>query len=310
MLRTLLDLARIESPDYKPEILDFPLGPLLARVVNDFGPQAKAKGIELRAVPTIAFVRSSPALLESIVRNFIANAIVHSDSGRVLLGCRRRGEQVRIEVWDTGPGIPANKIGAIFKEYVQLESGAPRRAGGMGLGLSIVDRAARLLGHRIDVASRVGKGSMFAVEVARAAGRIEIADQDLAGIRAAVIDDEADPRLALERLLEDWGAAVLAGETVEYVLDRLAGGMPRPDIIIADLNLGGGVTGMDAIRRLRETCGGGVPALLITGETRPERLAKARESGFQLLHKPADADELRAAIAAALAARIMQPAGV
>jgi signal transduction histidine kinase/CheY-like chemotaxis protein len=307
MLRSLLDLARIESPDFAPEILDFALGPLLARVANDLDPQANAKGMDLRVVPTGAAARSSPALIESIVRNFVANAICHAETGRVLLGCRRRGDQVRIEVWDTGPGIPADKIDAIFQEYVQLATDAPRRTAGMGLGLSIVDRAARLLGHRIDVASRVGKGSMFAVEVPLAAaaapqpGRSEIGDSELAGIRAAIIDDEAEPRLALERLLEDWGVAVLAGEDVEQVLAHLAGGMPRPDIIIADLHLGGGVTGIEAIRRLRQTYGADISAILITGETRLERLAGARDSGLRLLHKPADPAELRAAIATVLA---------
>jgi two-component system, sensor histidine kinase len=308
MLRALLDLARIESPDFEPEILEFPLGPLLARVVNDLAPQAQAKGLVFHAAPTGAIVRSSPALLESIVRNFVANAITHSDSGRVLLGCRRRGGQARIEVWDTGPGIPAGKIDTIFKEYVQLGSEAPRRAAGMGLGLAIVDRSARLLGHRIDVASRIGKGSMFAVEVPRVAGAApsadqpDIADSALEGARAVVIDDEPYPRLALEHLLEDWGIAVLAGPSVDFVLDRLAGGLPRPDIIIADLHLGGGDSGVDAIARLRRQCGDSIPAMLITGDTAPERLRKAHDSGFKLLHKPVDPAELRAAMAAALGA--------
>ncbi len=308
MLRTLLDLARMEAPDYKPEILDFPLDLLLARVVNDFAPQAQAKGMELRAVATSAVVRSSPALLESIVRNFVANAIAHSEAGRVLLGCRRRGERLRIEVWDTGPGIPGDKIDSVFQEYVQLETDAPRRATGMGLGLAIVDRAARLLGHKIDVASRVGKGSMFAVEAPHAAAGpppgapAESLDSALAGTRVVLIDDEPYPRLALEHLLEDWGLAVLAGPTAENVLDRLAGGLPRPDLIIADLNLGGGGTGIEAIEQLRRRLGDDIPALLITGETAPERLREARECGVPLLHKPADPAALHAAIDKALAA--------
>jgi signal transduction histidine kinase/CheY-like chemotaxis protein len=314
MLRALLDLARLEAPDIRPEIVEFPVDALVARIVNDFDPQAREKGMTLRTVPSTAVVASNPALLESIVRNFVANAIVHADRGAVLVGCRRRGDRVRIEVWDSGPGIPGDKLESIFEEFVQLDAGSPRLSRGMGLGLAIVDRTARILGHRIEVASRVGKGSMFAVDVPRGASRASDAREptpDAAELTTAcvvAIDDEPDVLASLERLLEDRGFAVLAETSVEGALARLAGSPVRPDLVIADLHLAGDVSGIDAVARVRRYLGYEIPALLITGDTSPERLRKMHGSGLQLLHKPVAAEELVAAARRALAATRREPA--
>lgn len=162
---SLLDISRLEASAITPTFSDFPVNDLLDRMIGEFTPQAQAKGLELRAVSCGAVIRSDPTLLESILRNLLSNAVRFTPSGRILLGCRRRGGKLAIAVWDTGMGIPEGQIETVFREFQRLPQNTKIRETGLGLGLAIVERLTRLLGHRVEVVSRPGKGSMFAVEV-------------------------------------------------------------------------------------------------------------------------------------------------
>jgi signal transduction histidine kinase len=162
---SLLDLSRLEASAITPTFSDFPVSDLLNRMIGEFAPQAQIKGLELRAVSCDVVIRSDSTLLESILRNLLSNAVRYTPSGRILLGCRRRGGKLAIVVWDTGVGIPEGQIETVFHEFQRLPQNTETREAGLGLGLAIVDRLARLLGHRVEVGSRPGIGSMFAIEV-------------------------------------------------------------------------------------------------------------------------------------------------
>jgi signal transduction histidine kinase len=299
LLRSLLDLARLEANVVVAKPEGFAIHDLLLRVAKEHFPIARQNGLELRLVGSSLHVVSAPSLLESIVRNFVANAIAHTAKGRVLVGCRPRGGRARIEVWDTGPGIPEEKIGAIFREFVQLDGRRRDRGRGWGLGLAIVERTARLLGHPVTVSSRVGKGSMFAVEVPLAATTAsphqppEPPVADLANVKAVIIDDEPSVVDSLATLLAAWGMIVIGVASPDEAVAELSRQGLRPDVIIADWQLGEGVTGLDAIRAVRDHCAVPIPALLITGDTAASTLQKAAESGMPLHHKPLEPTELR-----------------
>jgi signal transduction histidine kinase len=308
LLRSLLDLARLEANVVMVERKSFPIHDLLLRVTREHFPIARENSLELRLVKSSMLVVSAPSLLESIVRNFVANAIAHTSTGRVLVGCRRRAGGARIEVWDTGPGIPKDKIGTIFQEFVQLGR-RPDRRRGWGLGLAIVERTARLLGHPVTVSSRVGKGSMFAVEVPLAATCAQ-PDQpseppvtDLAKVKVVIIDDERSVVDALATLLTAWGMIAIGVASPDEAVAELARRGLRPDVIIADWELGEGRTGLDAIKAVRDFCASPIPALTITGDTAAAALQKAKASGLPLHHKPLEPNELRRKLAELLAER-------
>jgi signal transduction histidine kinase/CheY-like chemotaxis protein len=299
LLRSLLDLARLEANVVVVKSESFSIDDLLRRVVKEHFPIARQNGLELRLVRSSLHVVSAQSLLESIVRNFVANAIAHTSAGRVLVGCRRRGGRAKIEVWDTGPGIPEDKIGTVFREFVQLQGARRDRQKGWGLGLAIVDRTARLLGHSVTVSSRVGKGSMFAVEVPLAATTVR-ADQpseppvaDLAGIKAVMIDDEPSVVDALATLLTEWGMIVIGAVSPDEAVAELTKQGLKPDVIIADWQLGESMTGLDAIQKVRDFCAAPVPALILTGDTAARTLQMAKERGMSLHHKPLEPSELR-----------------
>jgi two-component system CheB/CheR fusion protein len=168
MLDTLLDINQLEAGVLRPAIMAFPLDRMLERMRNEFGYHTRSHGLGWRTVSCGLEVRSDPRLLEQIVRNLLSNAVKYTRTGRVLLGCRRRGDRLRIEVWDTGPGIPPAQCGAVFEEFYQADNPAHDLRRGAGLGLAIVEHLAGLLGHRIEIRSWEGRGSMFAVEVPRA----------------------------------------------------------------------------------------------------------------------------------------------
>ena len=168
MLNTLLDINQIEAGTVRAEVVNFPINDLLGRLRDEFAYHAHAQGLVLRVVPCSLTIQSDPRLLEQMIRNLLSNALKYTRRGKVLLGCRRRAGMLSIEVWDTGVGIPDEELQAIFEEYHQLDNAARERSRGLGLGLSIVQRLGTLLGHRIRVRSRPGKGSVFAIEVVAA----------------------------------------------------------------------------------------------------------------------------------------------
>jgi CheY-like chemotaxis protein len=246
-------------------------------------------------------VRSDSLLLERIMLNLVSNAVRYTARGGVLVGCRRRGERLRIEVWDTGPGIAENQQQYIFDEFYQIPDPDRDRRGGLGLGLAIVDRFRRLLDHPVALTSRLGKGSCFSIQVplceprarnAAPSGAGDIAQESTGAGIVLVIDDDPMVLEAMRGLLESWGYRAITAGSHEAV-EALVAAAPKPDLIIADFHLSGGRTGMEAIAHVRATFSAEIPAFLVSGDTGPERLQQARAQGYTLLHKPVSPMTLR-----------------
>lgn len=301
----LLDVSRLDAGIVEPRVRAFAVSRLLARMRNDFGPQAAAKGLALSVRECSASVRSDPTLLEEIVGNLVSNAIRHTRQGRVVVGCRRSGGRLRIGVWDTGPGIPPGKQGDVFRDFVQLGNPERDRRQGLGLGLAIVERLARLLDHPVELRSAVGRGSMFSVSVPLADAPDAVAEPEateslrepFTGRLVVVVDDDPAALAAMRILLGEWGCEVACAESGALILGKLATASRRPDLILCDYRLHGGESGQDVIAEIRAEFNEDIPAALITGDTGPERLQEARESGLPLLHKPLKAPRLRALMA-------------
>ncbi len=314
----LLDLSRLDACALHPERREIALDPLFARLAADFAPQGTARGLVLRVVPTHWSVDSDPVLLERILRNLLANALRYTRTGGVVLGVRRQGATLRIDVVDTGIGIGPSDCERIFDEFVQVAAVARHDAGrGMGLGLSIVRRLCALLDHRIEVASRPGRGSRFSVTlpyVARKRPRTDpafvqlgpsltaAAPPELRGRRIAVVDDDPAIVAAMQVLFTSWGARIVGGEDACSVLAAI--GDESVDLIVADLRLSDGASGIVAIDRLRDARGRSIPALLVSGDTSEAARTDARKSGITLLAKPVVAHALRAAAEGALGAPV------
>ena len=300
MLDTLLDLNQIEAGVVQPEVADCAIGPLLDRLRGEFALHARAKDLMLRVMPCSATVRTDPRLLEQILRNLLTNALKYTERGRVLLGCRRQGASLLVEVWDTGIGIPAAQLQAVFDEYHQIGNEARERVRGLGLGLSIVQRLCALLEHRVQVRSRPGHGSMFCIEVARV-GDAPPGDSQAApghsgdGAQAAlparrtgtvlVVEDDPDVRELLRLLLHDEGYAVEAVPDGPAALDMVARGAVRPGLVLADHNLPGGMTGLQVAGWLRDALPG-VPVVILTGDISAATMHDVAQAGCGQLNKP------------------------
>jgi signal transduction histidine kinase len=301
LLNSLLDFSKIDAAAIRPEIIDFPVSAALDRLGNEYAHKADAKGLRFRVMPCRHWGRSDPALLERMLRNLIENAIAHTVEGGIVVGCRKRGERLRFEVWDTGPGIPAHLQQEVFREFYQLGNPERDRSKGLGLGLAIVDGLARLLDHPVGLASQPGKGSVFSIDVPlgtpAATGAQEDAHvlSDLAGLRVLVIDDDEMIRDAVSELMTRWGCVVLTAGSAEEALSAMkeAG---YPQLILADYRLRGEATGAEAIRQVQEAAGAPLPAAILTGDTAPDRLREADAAGYPLLHKPINGGKLRALI--------------
>ncbi|WP_188259085.1 hybrid sensor histidine kinase/response regulator [Azospirillum tabaci] len=298
LLDALLDVARLDSGIVSPDMAPFALAEMMERLEADYGPRATAKGLKLRVRPFKAQVRSDAILLERLLRNLLDNAVRYTASGGVLLGCRRRGMILCIEVADTGVGIPADKLDEIFEEFVQLGNAERDRSRGLGLGLAVVKRLSHLLGLPVRVRSRPGRGTCFTVEVPLHASwnpngtERAMPSLDRPGALALIIDDEELILQSLRLVLEQWGWDVLAAASGEEALRQLDGAERLPDVIIADYRLRYGRTGVDAIRDIHAFVGEPIPAILLTGDTSPDRIREARRSGFTVLHKPVTLSEL------------------
>ena len=243
-------------------------------------------------------------LFERIVRNLVANAVTYTTSGGVLIGARRRGDMLRVEVWDTGWGIAASDREQIFEEFYQVGNPERDRTKGVGLGLAIVKRLAVLLDHRLELRSQPSRGSCFAIEVPLAT---TVAAQSMASAVAMlpvqhgsglilVLDDELTIQIAMKTLLESWGYAVIAAGSGDEMLQRIADIPAAPRLLICDYRLRDNETGTAAVERLRLEFNDDIPAMLVTGDTAPDRLREAEASGLLLLHKPVPNSKLRAAI--------------
>ncbi len=304
LLDAILDISRLDAGVIAPEVVDFGVDTLLARLDTAFAPSAAEKGLRWRVRPSRLCVRSDPVLLERILLNLAANAVRYTGRGGIAIGCRRRGERVRIEVWDTGSGIPPEQQEAIFQEFYQVANPGRDCRQGLGLGLAIAARLASLLGGHIAVASRPGKGSLFAVEVPR--GRrpaIQMrtvpaggANDSLRDAFLLVVDDDALVRDAMGSLLRQWGCEVAVAANAEEAVATLDQADRLPDALLCDYRLPGEETGIQVIRRVCEVAGTGIPAALISGDTAPESVREAKASGYPVLPKPLAPAKLRALV--------------
>lgn len=311
LFSSLLDISRLDAGVVDAQLTPMAIQPLLVRLQRDLAPEAAAKGVRLVLAPTTASVLSDPMLLERVLRNLIGNAVRYTGTGKVLVGCRRRGERLSIEVWDTGPGIAEHLREAVFEEFYQIANPDRDRSKGLGLGLPIVRRLAAILDHPLEMQSTQGRGSLFRVLAPRAQRPSQASVEapapapPAAGI-VLVIDDELAIRTAMSELLTGWGCGVVvAGGGEEAMIAAKMG--PRPDLVLCDYRLRGD-DGVEVIRKLRARLGQDLPAVLITGDTAPE--ARARAEGCVLLHKPLTHDQLRAAIGPLLEARRAQAGAV
>lgn len=304
---SLLDISKLDAGTIQTRVVSFRLQEIFDNVRRDFSGRATNSGIRFRVVHSEAVVRSDPLLLERIVRNLAANAVNYTRQGGVVIGARRRGKQLRIEVWDSGPGIPVEEQQRIFEEFYQIANPERDRSKGLGLGLAIVKRLAELLHHPIDVRSTPGHGACFAVTVPRGVLResppVDAASLPLEPLHGSterlvvLIEDERIIREATQTLLSDWGCKVIASASAAGARAQLDSMGRQPDLIIADFRLAGGQTGIDAIHLIRGEAGAAIPAVLITGDAASDHLKAAQEQGFPVLHKPVAPAKLRALIA-------------
>jgi signal transduction histidine kinase/CheY-like chemotaxis protein len=308
LLSSLLDISKLDAGAITAVPRELRLDDLFERIANDFVPEALDKALRLAVVPTTLVVRSDPALLERVLRNLVANAIRYTEHGGVVVGARRRGDRVAIEVWDSGHGIDAAERERIFEEFYQIGNPERDRTRGLGLGLAIVRRLAVLLGHEVEVASRVGHGSVFRVLVKagdpgaldQAAPPALLAAGSMHGQLVVVVDDETSVRDATRGLLSSWGCDVVVAADPEEALAALAGRIPAA--LLVDYLLRGGRDGVSAIGWLRQELGLSVPAIVVSGESSAEELAHIHASGLLLLHKPVPPARLRSALSFLLAA--------
>lgn len=320
MLNSLLDINQIEAGIVQANKVAFPIDDLLRRLRGEFSYIAESRRLKLRVVPSSLTVFSDPRLLEQMIRNLLANALKYTETGRILMGCRRRGEIVQVEIWDTGIGIAKAELKAIFEEYHQIDNDARERNRGLGLGLSIVKRLGDLLAHPVNVRSQVGKGSVFAISVKRS-GRIgELQDPASSvdsSLRSApvlgtilVIEDDPDIRHLLEVMLTDDGHKVIAVSDGHEAIEHVTRHAAKPDLIISDFNLPKGMDGVEAIADLRGLLHAQVPAIMLTGDISTDALTQIGLQDCLHFTKPVRAPELASAIDRLLRRPVVPPAEV
>ncbi len=299
LLGALLDVSKLDGGAVQPKAIAFRIDVVLATLDEEFTAIARERALSFRMVKSSAGVRSDPALLRRILQNFLSNAMRYTKRGSVLVGCRRRGATLRIEVWDTGPGIPADNLDDIFKEFQRLESKDPDVEKGLGLGLAIVDRVAKMLGHPVAVRSWPGQGSCFSITVPVAETphitTPEPAPRRNLGFGGALIvciDNDATILEGMQALLGGWRCEVIGAKSVTEALALIGDGSPAAFII--DYHLDGGLTGLAALDELASRFGGQIPGVVITAD-HTEAVRQAIESrGCEVLYKPVRPASLRA----------------
>jgi signal transduction histidine kinase/CheY-like chemotaxis protein len=305
MLNTLLDFSRIEAGVITPQIRPFLLQPLLNKLELELAPLSDKKGLIYRTRETTLAVQSDPILVEMILRNLISNAIRYTERGGLLVSCRRRKSQVVLEVWDTGIGIQAVHLKSIFDEFHQLGNPERDASKGLGLGLAIAQRLATSIQGELTLASTVQRGSVFRLTLTQAnsaeLSHISAALKppvSLPPLHILVIDDNHEVRTSMGLLMRSWGCTCDCAEFIEEALQLARDNIP--DIVISDMRLREQRTGLQAIALLRAQVSQSLPALLVSGDTAPERLLETQASGITLLHKPVLPEQLHLALLALL----------
>ena len=300
VLNTLLNINQLEAGVVQPEIEDFTIDSMFERLRTEFSYRAQERGLGWRVISCKSFVHSDPHLLEQIIRNLLSNAIKYTTTGKILLGCRRRGDKLRIEVWDTGRGIPEVEISSIFREFHRLDNSAAERRRGFGLGLAIVRRFTDLLGHIVYVHSRPGAGSVFAVEVPLALKPhgalsqhqlLRAVPHSARSATILVVEGDTETREMLDRLFTGEGHRVFATTEGKEAL-TLALTTINPEIVVAAHQLPGDLTGPQIVTQVREALGRRIPAIIMTRYISTDNAREITKQNCVLRTKPADAAEL------------------
>jgi two-component system CheB/CheR fusion protein len=309
MLNTMLDINQIEAGIVQPRPVDFVIGDLMQRVRGEFIEQAHAQRLDLRLVRSSKVLHSDPDMIEQMLRNLVSNALKYTRRGKILIGCRQKGDRLRLEVWDTGVGIAASQLDAIFDEYHQIDNAARERRLGLGLGLSIVQRLGMLLGHTVSVRSVPRKGSVFSVEVILprvtpvpappSAGLANLSAHQPPAVASGnilIVDDDPELRDLLALLLGEQGYRTATAFDARAALDMIATGAVDPDLVLTDYNLPGGMDGLQLASALRTDRSSAFPVIILTGDISTDTLRDVAALGCLQLNKPVSLDAMVAAI--------------
>ncbi|WP_225936041.1 hybrid sensor histidine kinase/response regulator NahK/ErcS' [Pseudomonas alvandae] len=305
LLGTLVDISKLDAGVIKADVAPFALCELLDNLAAEYRQVARSEGLELRFIPCSVLVRSDIQLLARILRNLLSNALRYTPNGRVLLGCRRHGNRVSIEVWDAGIGIAQDRLEEIFQEFKRGDVQRPDQDRGLGLGLAIVEKIAGILGHRIQVRSWPGKGSVFAIEVplsATAPKPLPCLDMSepmlerLRGARIWVLDNDAAICAGMRTLLEGWGCRVVTALSEQDLARQVDDYRADADLLIADYHLDHDQNGVDAVARINACRTSPIPAMMITANYSNELKQQIRELGHTLMHKPVRPMKLKIAM--------------
>ena len=318
LFNELLDISKLDACAITPNIAEFPVSKIFDELELDFAHLAKSNNLQFRIHSSELKIRSDQSLLSRILRNLVSNAIRYTNNGGILIGCRRRGSNVLVQVWDTGAGIPASEKEHIFDEFYQLHNPERDRNKGLGLGLAIVARLADLLNHKIHIASRVKRGSVFSVEVPMAksmaksmtpntatdiATRVakgavtsepdKIPNLDISGLNVLLVDDNELILTTMRDLFNKWGCNVFAASSLDTAIGHVGSLINRLDLIVADYRLRNNTTGILVIEKLESALNRRIPSIIITGDTSPQILQTILRSGRYVLHKPVAPQKLR-----------------
>ena len=301
LITDLLDISRLEAGKFKARKLDFALSDVLGNLKAEFGVLAQAGEIQFSVVESRLAVYSDVRLLRRVLQNFLTNAFRYNPGGRVLLGCRRLGDKVRIEVWDNGPGIPLDKQEAIFDEFSRLDHSRTAREQGLGLGLAIARGISQVLGHQLSLRSWPGAGSVFAITLNLATRPVMpsqvaapvVRDSQLEGIRVLCIDNEEEILIAMASLLGRWGCEVRCAQNQEQALSLIGDGF-LPQLVLSDYHLDDGKTGLQALHMIRLAHGNGIGGIIISADRKSELQTQIRDHGFGYVSKPVKPLKLRA----------------
>lgn len=298
MLNALLDINQIETGEVNPAYATFPISELFDKLSVEVSETVEARGLHFRVVPSRNWTRSDPRLLEQMLRNLLSNAQKYTQHGKILLGCRRRGNALRIEVWDTGIGIPKNELGAVFEEYRRLDNPMRERSGGLGLGLAIVLRLGHLLQHEVTVRSWPGRGSVFSIDVPYVAKQAILHNRrtshvsykqakGAAKLAVLVIEDDPEIRQLLGAALkaEEWRAITAADGP--SALEAAARAELKPSVVLADFSLPNGMNGLEVAKKLRDSLGQDLPVIMLTGDISSDALRQISDAKCLQINKPA-----------------------